>query len=67
MQRMNISDYYNSLPDRKARRDFRESLITELKMSQTSIYEKIRNNSWTVAETIAINEVIIKQSYEREN
>jgi len=55
---LNFRDYFFGLPDTSPRVDLRETIRAKLLMPQTTLYDKIRNNRFTMAEKIIIAEII---------
>jgi hypothetical protein len=55
---MSFRDYFFTLPDTSPRVDLRDEICTKLVMPQTTLYDKIRNNRFTMAEKIIIAELV---------
>jgi hypothetical protein len=55
---LSFRDYFFGLPDTSPRVELRERIRTKLAMPQTTLYDKIRNNRFTMAEKILIAELV---------
>ena len=55
---MNFRDYFFSLPDTSPRVDIRDLICEKLDMPKATLYDKIRNSRFTMAEKILIAEMV---------
>ena len=55
---MIISDYYQSLPTKEQKRDFRNKVCERLGITYPAFYHKIRRRFWRKAEETIIESII---------
>jgi hypothetical protein len=56
--KMTFRDYFFTLPDTSPRVDIRDLICEKLDMPKATLYDKIRNSRFTMAEKILIAEMV---------
>lgn len=64
---MIINDYYDSLPTNEQKRKFKEDVLQETGMTESSFYWKRRFNKWKKGDIILITRLIEKNDYAKQD